>query len=556
MRKIYYALLAALAFGKIDAQVLNQNANWPNPAWTITGSYSTDPLAFEFNPTTTANFAFDDDDATNGHEDNIAAESPVINLTPAFNALERSIRVNVMYGFNRYTAGEILRFEYWNADTSAWIPWGGAPPENGDTVYDNFCTITKTLFTTPVLDISTFTPTQLSGFKYRIFYDDNPTGTGWNFGFCFDSPVISSVPLTVPDYVNLQFPFTASTPYGGPDVTIYAQVYEAGLTDVAPNIVGQAPGIQAWIGYSTTNTNPNTWTNWIPATWNSAHVSNNDEYQISLGAALPPGTYYYASRFSLTTGPYRYGGANNFWDATTAPSGVLTVTPLVANDICSGAVALTPGGVFADYPVDGTLLQASTGTQVPSCQASSFSDVWYSVVVPASGSLTLESQVAATNTITDGIISVYTGTCGGTLTQIGCNDDGGPAGPNDLMSLLPLTGLTPASTIYVMVSKYGSAPTATVNAFRISAYDASLMAPTFDASTFAVYPNPVKDVLHISNNYVVEKVQVINLLGQEVLSKTMNDIQADINMSGLTPGPYLVTITSNEQTKTLKVIKQ
>ena len=63
MKKIYFLLFAFLSIGQINSQVLNQNAGWPNAAWTITGSYATTATAFEANPTTTANFAFDDDDA-------------------------------------------------------------------------------------------------------------------------------------------------------------------------------------------------------------------------------------------------------------------------------------------------------------------------------------------------------------------------------------------------------------------------------------------------------------------------------------------------------------
>lgn len=181
-----------LALG-VNSQVLNQNAGWPNAAWTITGSYNTDPLAFEANPTATANFAFDDDDAGIAHEDNIAAESPVIDLTAAVTAGESKVRVSVMYGYY-YLANDVLRFEYWNADTTTWTVWSGNLPGNSTTVFDNFCTIPKVMFSTSDLDVSGFTPTQLSGFKYRIFYDDDLAGADWNYGFCFDSPTIISVP--------------------------------------------------------------------------------------------------------------------------------------------------------------------------------------------------------------------------------------------------------------------------------------------------------------------------------------------------------------------------
>lgn len=152
------------------------------------------------------------------------------------------------------------------------------------------------------------------------------------------------------DYCNLQFPSNATIIEGG-SVDVFAQVYEAGLTDASP-IANQAPGITAWIGISPvgSNTNPNTWTTWIPASWNASHISNNDEYQAAIGAALPPGTYYYASRFQLNGGPFRYGGTNNgFWDAVTNPSGVLTVNPSVvdfANVQSPANGTIVAGGAF------------------------------------------------------------------------------------------------------------------------------------------------------------------------------------------------------------------
>ena len=124
--------------------------------------------------------------------------------------------------------------------------------------------------------------------------------------------VICGVPSTdSPDYVSLQWPPVLNIVQGGSG-TVYGQVYEAGLTDVAPNIDGQAPGITAWVGISPVgqNTNPNTWTTWVPATWNAGHISNNDEYEATIGATLAPGTYYYATRFTLNDGPYVYGGIN------------------------------------------------------------------------------------------------------------------------------------------------------------------------------------------------------------------------------------------------------
>ncbi|MCF6212903.1 MAG: hypothetical protein L3J45_02645, partial [Flavobacteriaceae bacterium] len=131
-------------------------------------------------------------------------------------------------------------------------------------------------------------------------------------------------------FVNLQWPHSGSINVGD-TFNVYAQVYEAGITDAT----GQGAGINAWIGYSTTNTNPNTWTNWVVASYNTDQ-GNNDEYIANIGFAISSsGTYYYASRFQLNSGSFTYGGINsttpssgggNTWDGTTYISGVLKIS--------------------------------------------------------------------------------------------------------------------------------------------------------------------------------------------------------------------------------------
>ena len=345
----------------------------------------------------------------------------------------------------------------------------------------------------------------------------------------------------------------------GGTVDVYGQVYEAGLTDVAPNIVGQAPGINAWVGYNNADTNPNTWTTWVPATWNSASVGNNDEYQATIGATLAPGTYYYATRFQLNGGAFVYGGTNNgFWNGTDKISGVLTVTPPLppANDACSGAIALTAGGVFATNAVTGTMLAATlTSGITPSCQATNIVDVWYTVQVPASGSITIETQATATTSLTDTVVAAFTDCTG--ATALGCDDDGGLVAPNANMSILTLTGQTVGATLYIGVWKFGgTAPSSTSKDFIISAYDASLGNSSFDNANFSFYPNPVKNVLNLSYNQEISSVEVFNLLGQKVSSNRVSANNAQIDMSNLPKGAYLVKVTSDNQVKTIKVIKE
>ncbi|MBY0486495.1 MAG: T9SS type A sorting domain-containing protein [Flavobacteriaceae bacterium] len=237
---------------------------------------------------------------------------------------------------------------------------------------------------------------------------------------------------------------------------------------------------------------------------------------------------------SLWTGPYTF---------TTA-----AIPPL--NDNCSGAIALTAGGVFADYPVTGTNAAATdSAAPAPGCASYAGGDVWYSVTVPASGNIKIESNPANGSPITDTGMAVYSGNCSN-LALVSCDDDTSASG---LFSLVSLTGRTPGEVLYVNVWEYGGG---TIGQFQVSAYDASLANSTFDNANFTYYPNPVKDVLNLSYSQSITKVQIINLLGQEVILKSVNATESQIDMSRLPSGTYLVKVTSDNQIKTIKVIKQ
>jgi hypothetical protein len=86
--------------------------------------------------------------------------------------------------------------------------------------------------------------------------------------------------------------------------------------------------------------------------------------------------------------------------------------------------------------------------------------------------------------------------------------------------------------------------------------ETTLSTSNFDASGFKYYPNPVKNVLNLSYTKAISNVAVYNLLGQQVLVKSLNENQSQIDMSPLTQGTYLVKVTSDNQVKTIKVIKE
>ena len=229
-----------------------------------------------------------------------------------------------------------------------------------------------------------------------------------------------------------------------------------------------------------------------------------------------------------------------------------TPPPPPANDDCAAAIELTVGTAFDSSPTLGSNVSATSTVGLPllSCvETNRSNDVWYSVVVPPSGTLTIETRPATNTVMTDSVLTVFSGVCG-TLVEIGCDDDSSDIGN---FSLVELAGLTAGDVIYIGVWRYG---TTLDGEFQISAFDALLSNNNFESTNLKSFPNPVKDILNLSYNKNISNVAVFNLLGQEVITKVINSNQSQIDMSHLSAGTYLVKLTADNQVKTIKVIKE
>ncbi len=86
--------------------------------------------------------------------------------------------------------------------------------------------------------------------------------------------------------------------------------------------------------------------------------------------------------------------------------------------------------------------------------------------------------------------------------------------------------------------------------------DGALSTPSLDAASFRYFPNPVSDVLNLNYSQDISKVEVYNMIGQLVLSQNVNAASAQVNLSGVNAGTYLVKVFSANQMNTVKVIKK
>jgi hypothetical protein len=203
------------------------------------------------------------------------------------------------------------------------------------------------------------------------------------------------------NWANLQWPGTGSIEAGGA-FDVYMQAYiPNGITAAA----GATYGLQAWIGYSTSNTDPSTWTDWIPAPFFGQSFSN-DEFKADLGSVISsPGTYYYASKFQFGNMPFVYGGFNSessggIWDGTLNVSGVLTINATATKTL---NLNMYLEGLYAG---SGLMNQAmgSSGAQFPAGVADQLTIELHEATSPYSAIYTYPNV----NLNTDGTLSIAT----------------------------------------------------------------------------------------------------------------------------------------------------
>ena len=170
-----------------------------------------------------------------------------------------------------------------------------------------------------------------------------------------------------------------------------------------------------------------------------------------------------------------------------------TPPPPPVNDDPCNAILLTAGASCVYQNFSNESASATTGAPAPGCANYNGQDVWFQVVVPASGNIAINTQAITMN---DGGMAIYSGTCSA-LTLIECNDDGS-TNPGLMPYIIRkcATGLTPGATIWIRVWAYGNT---TPGSFGICVTDPALTgsgpgaicssANTFCTSATYTFPN-------------------------------------------------------------------
>ncbi|RMA58976.1 T9SS type A sorting domain-containing protein [Ulvibacter antarcticus] len=77
----------------------------------------------------------------------------------------------------------------------------------------------------------------------------------------------------------------------------------------------------------------------------------------------------------------------------------------------------------------------------------------------------------------------------------------------------------------------------------------------FSESKLILYPNPVKDILHISSQEIIESVEIYNSVGQRIGDYFFTEKDATIDTSTLANGLYIVIIKDANSSSQIKIIK-
>ncbi|MEH6535426.1 MAG: T9SS type A sorting domain-containing protein [Psychroserpens sp.] len=167
-------------------------------------------------------------------------------------------------------------------------------------------------------------------------------------------------------------------------------------------------------------------------------VATSDPNTLDLTGLTPTNTYY-VRIYGWFAGP----GAQTNFDVC-----VGTPPPPPSNDTCATAITLAID-ISCAYTTYTNASALDSGVTNPGCGFYSGGDVWFTITVPLSGEITVDTEPGV---ITDSGMAIYSGTCGA-LTLIECDDDDSA---NGLMSSIALTGRTPGEVLYIRLWEYGN----------------------------------------------------------------------------------------------------
>ncbi len=119
-----------------------------------------------------------------------------------------------------------------------------------------------------------------------------------------------------------------------------------------------------------------------------------------------------------------------------------------------------------------------------------------------------------------------------------------------------LTGLNPDATYEVYVRARCATDIESEFAGPVSFTTMQLSLANEDFISFEYFPNPIKNKLTLRANNPIEKVQIYNLLGQEIIKEVCNSSLVQLNTTSILQGVYFMKVTINKVEKVFRLVKK
>lgn len=120
----------------------------------------------------------------------------------------------------------------------------------------------------------------------------------------------------------------------------------------------------------------------------------------------------------------------------------------------------------------------------------------------------------------------------------------------------PKPGYAPGTIIPNTANIYFDSNPAITTTLCTTEFVSFLNIEDFAFSGLHYFPNPVKNILSISNSSIITQVEITSVLGQKMTTQNCNGLQAEINLSHLAEGIYLVKVKTENKEKTFRILKQ
>ena len=232
--------------------------------------------------------------------------------------------------------------------------------------------------------------------------------------------------------------------------------------------------------------------------------------------------------------------SNTYWTSKDAHSSYSTDCAPVNNN-CTNAIPLTFGQV-----TPGDVKSGNANNNAPCVAGNVIADVWFSIIVPKSGELSVE------------------GAGFGGLLKFAVYETCNSADPIACGESISLKNLTVGTKLNLKVwieaasnkSQNNQSETGTftleVNETSVLSLNNSLN----EGTKINLYPNPATQFIKISSPvFTVDKVEVFNVIGKRVIFKNaILKKEITLNSSTLSKGIYLIKITSNNKISSKKLI--